>query len=426
MFVHRQITFSHPFVQGLEHKMDANTGLPSISSLNLPSVHPSPPPTPLSDMVDHKIWAPPTPPSTPSPHDCQSLPPIAELLKTIPSAPSRTPTPAPSPTTGSCGQPQQWPGVHTLGTLYNAQAALGTRSYSLPEISYRPTTPVRSSSVPDIRYWTGNSGVGPARVQPRRNSRQEPYARASELVRTKKSKKAEMEPQSSESEDNTPARNNTKYTDEQNHFLIYHHDDLEWGWKDIQEAYMQRWPDKGKEQPSRTGTALQCAFYRTNAYIPAMFPGTDLLVLGYHQDFIHGKPMQRAKDSFNRELSRESYELWQIYDGVPNLLEEVKVRAMEVARKLSLRYPEEMLNYDWVRPEDKLKAEIIAAKRQIQRQEWKQRFCFEAYKNGTLLHRRPQYVSPSFQGTPEPRYQHYSEPTPQHLHNLSIRINYTR
>ncbi|KAK4169204.1 hypothetical protein QBC43DRAFT_307137 [Cladorrhinum sp. PSN259] len=340
---------SHPYPHGLPPKRETNIRLPSIASLNLLS-YPSPSPT-------------------------------------------QTPTPTASPTRASFEQTQQWPGVHSLGHVQ--RECSGYRSYSLPDINRFPTTAPRSLSVPDIRYWSANS-VGPCRTTPRCNSRQKPYA-------TKKTSKKGKRGQRAPSGNAPVARSNAKYTDEQNHFIIYHHDDLEWSWKDTKKAYMRRWPKQGKEQPERTGGALQCAFYRTNALIPALEPGNDTLILAPPQDFNQGKPTKTGDDSTQSEISRDSYELYQVQGGVPHLLEEVKVRATDVARKLCLRYPEAMLKYDWVRPEDKVKAQMIAAKRRVQRQEWRQRFGCQMYKDGSYLHkwRSMPYVSLSpFQTQP--------------------------
>ncbi|KAK3997249.1 hypothetical protein QBC44DRAFT_364557 [Cladorrhinum sp. PSN332] len=417
--------------------MDANIRLPSISALNLPPSHPSPPPTPLTDRIDPKIWTqarasdghgyPSTPPATPPSYYDHSLPPISGLLKSVPPASSRVHTPVGSPTRASFVQTQKWPGVRSLGPIQGEVS--GSRSCSLPDINNFPETATRSSSLPDIRYWTPNS-LGPSRTQPRRNSRQEPYSRGTETAAAKKaSKKAKREQRASsggtESEDEPISRNNTKYTDEQNHFVIYHHDDLEWTWKEIEEAYMKKWPKQGKEQPERTEGALQCAFYRTNAIIPALLPGDDLLVLGHPKDFIQGKPAKTGKDNSKREVPREFYELYQVFDGVPHLLEEIKVRSTDVARKLCLRYPEAMMGYDWVRPEDRIKAQMIAAKRQLQRHEWKQKFYSEAYKDGSYLHKLCRYVSVTPQQTFEPLFQYYSKPA-QRLPSMSFSSHFAR
>lgn len=220
------------------------------------------------------------------------------------------------------------------------------------------------------------------------------------------------------------SRNNTKYSDEQNHFIIYHHDDLEWSWKDIEEAYMRQWPKKGKEQPERTEGALQCAFYRTNSVMPALDHGSDMLVLGHPPGFNHGKPGKAGKDALKKNIPRETYELYHVNDGVPHLLEELKVRATDVTRKLCLRYPEAMLNYQWVRPEDKAKAREIAARRQLQRQMWKQQYPHETYKESAYLHKWrsvPQHSSTAQSSFGTGFYEYHSARTVEQISGLSIR-----
>jgi hypothetical protein len=60
-------------------------------------------------------------------------------------------------------------------------------------------------------------------------------------------------------------RNNAPYTFEQEAFFIYHRIDLDLPWEQVRAAYMARWPGL-----KRTVSGLECAYYRTNANIPAV------------------------------------------------------------------------------------------------------------------------------------------------------------
>lgn len=68
-------------------------------------------------------------------------------------------------------------------------------------------------------------------------------------------------------------RNNTAYTAEQEAFVIYHRVDLGLAWEQVRAAYMARWPAL-----KRSASGFECAYYRTNANIPAV-TGDGLAVL---------------------------------------------------------------------------------------------------------------------------------------------------
>ncbi|KAH8890751.1 hypothetical protein GQ53DRAFT_156177 [Thozetella sp. PMI_491] len=143
--------------------------------------------------------------------------------------------------------------------------------------------------------------------------------------------------------------NNIPYTEEQNHWVIYHKVDLGLSWREVEDRFNLLFPLPPPYD--RTDGGLQSTFYRWNDRMPLM---TDdwLLVLD--------------------DRSRETYA------GVGFRTHKVKVRASgksgEASGNVTLiaRYAEQIVDrgYSWIRPADMATAREVAIRRRKQRQEY--------------------------------------------------------
>jgi hypothetical protein len=150
---------------------------------------------------------------------------------------------------------------------------------------------------------------------------------------------------------------NIKYSDEQHHFLIYCHDDLNMTWDQIKDAYSKQFPGG----PKRDVAGVQSIHYRINAECPVrtednllVFGGQEVDGDGHNKTDAHGKVPK-----FNQ------------YD---NMVFKALIRT---TGKVSLidRYAEQVAEYNWpwIKPEDMQRARDLAAKRRPYRQAWEAR-----------------------------------------------------
>lgn len=198
-------------------------------------------------------------------------------------------------------------------------------------------------------------------------------------------------------------RNNAPYTFEQEAFTIYHRIDLDLPWEQVRAAYMARWPGL-----KRSVSGLECAYYRTNKYLPAVTPGDGLLVLvdveeeeeergqstdaglnggGYHptssmpdvsgenpcrghgwgwqqqqqqqQQFGYEEGGSVAEDSEGGGEKGEKHVWYKYYKGVAYRTRQVPCRRGRYS--LMERFPEELVDEknDWVREEHRVMARDI-------------------------------------------------------------------
>ncbi|KAK4177066.1 hypothetical protein QBC36DRAFT_185984 [Triangularia setosa] len=370
--------------------------IPSITELDL-----TPPATPSSTLADGKlpglreltssVTPPTTPPTTmaqmdlavrarpslpldqataqlrPALHSDQQLPSIRSLMNSVPAPNCRhlgglvTAPPSPSgslfsavfrnePASRSNSVPGQW-----------------MSSYYSPPLSRRGLsdggstimTPSSGRSTPEFLVRSGR----------RNSSRTEPYS-------MKRARRAGVVGPSHApgGKGKKGKRSNLKYTSEQQVFIIFHREDLNGAWKDIENAYINQWP---AEDPldNRTITGFQCIFYRQNLLVPLMNNTDEKLLVLDAPPFLTTNPA--GADPKNSDLVlNEDFAEYVVYKGVPHRLEEGKVRKYGRQRLLLERLPEELVEqrYDWLPRDYLVKAGEIASKRNAQRWQWLQQY----------------------------------------------------
>ncbi|KAK3296009.1 uncharacterized protein B0H64DRAFT_374156 [Chaetomium fimeti] len=192
----------------------------------------------------------------------------------------------------------------------------------------------------------------------------------------------------------TSKRNNQPYTFEQEAFFVYHRVDLDLPWSDVCRAYMARWPSI-----PRSVSGLECAYYRTNAHLPVVGPdgllvlvdpavdgavdGHSHQVVGGDMPTPPGSPgVVSPSSSFGvggevvgeevvvDEEGEKKREWYKMYRGVAYRTRQVKCRKARFP--LMERFPEELVDErnDWVRPEHRAEARVLAENRRRQREEW--------------------------------------------------------
>ncbi|KAK3401235.1 hypothetical protein B0T20DRAFT_505487 [Sordaria brevicollis] len=156
-------------------------------------------------------------------------------------------------------------------------------------------------------------------------------------------------------------KQNIQYTNEQNMFIIYHKDDLELPWAEIEKRYNARFPGL-----YRTAGGLNCNYYRLNAKLPRT-EDSDKFSLIFDE-----------RPRYDPENPGEMLPLtWDEYEGVRYQTVHVQVRqaAKVLGHPIGLmwRYPEELVKEEneWVLEEHRVKAREPAASRRYQREMWK-------------------------------------------------------
>jgi hypothetical protein len=150
---------------------------------------------------------------------------------------------------------------------------------------------------------------------------------------------------------------NIKYSDEQHHFLIYCHDDLNMTWDQIKDAFSQQFPGG----PTRDVAGVQSIHYRINAECPVRTED-NLLVFGEPE--VDGDGQKRV--DANGKAPR--------FNQYDNMVFKALIRT---TGKVSLidRYAEQVVEYNWswIKPADMQRARDLAAKRRPYRQAWEAR-----------------------------------------------------
>ncbi|KAL0473645.1 hypothetical protein QR685DRAFT_181351 [Neurospora intermedia] len=156
-------------------------------------------------------------------------------------------------------------------------------------------------------------------------------------------------------------KQNIQYTTEQNLFIIYHKDDLELPWAEIEKRYNARFPGL-----YRTAGGLNCNYYRLNAKLPRTEDG-DKFSLIFDE-----------RPRYDPENPGKMLPLtWDEYEGVRFQTVHVQVRqaAKVLGHPIGLmwRCPEELIKSEneWVLEEHRDKARELAARRSYQREAWK-------------------------------------------------------
>jgi hypothetical protein len=209
----------------------------------------------------------------------------------------------------------------------------------------------------------------PVRTGRRNNSRHEPYS-----AKRAKGADAVVPPPAPGAEIKKGKRSNLKYTTEQQDFIIFHREDLNEAWKDIEDAYIHQWPAMDP-LGNRKVTGFQCIFYRQNLLVPLMNNTEDKLLVLDAPPFLTANPA--GPDPKNSYLVlNEDYAEYVVCRGVPHRLEEGKVRKYGRQRLLLERCPEELVEqqYDWLPRAYLEKAGEVASRRQMQRLQWMQQY----------------------------------------------------
>ncbi|CCC05856.1 unnamed protein product [Sordaria macrospora k-hell] len=141
-------------------------------------------------------------------------------------------------------------------------------------------------------------------------------------------------------------KQNIQYTPEQNLFIIYHKDDLEVPWAEIEKRYNARFPGL-----YRTAGGLNCNYYRLNAKLPRT-EDSDKFSLIFDE-----RPRYDPKN-----LGKQLPLTWDEYEGVR--FQTVHVQVMQAAKVLGhpiglmWRCPEELVKgeNEWVLEEHRVKA----------------------------------------------------------------------
>ncbi|KAK3955264.1 hypothetical protein QBC32DRAFT_253460 [Pseudoneurospora amorphoporcata] len=156
-------------------------------------------------------------------------------------------------------------------------------------------------------------------------------------------------------------KQNIQYTPEQNLFIIYHKDDLELPWAEIEKRYNARFPGF-----YRTAGGLNCNYYRLNAKLPRT-EDSDKFSLIFDE-----------RPRYDPENPEKMLPLtWDEYEGVRFQTVHVQVRqaAKVLGHPIGLmwRCPEELVKgeNEWVLEEHRVKARELAARRRYQREAWK-------------------------------------------------------
>ncbi|KAH6636595.1 hypothetical protein F5144DRAFT_601326 [Chaetomium tenue] len=190
-------------------------------------------------------------------------------------------------------------------------------------------------------------------------------------------------------------RNNQPYTFEQEAFLVYHRVDLDLPWSD--------------PAIPRSVSGLECAYYRTNAHLPVVAPDGGLVlvdlaevagaggeggggvgevltppgspgltgVTGVVRSEVGGEMAgemvggDRDRDGAGEGEEGDAKREWyKMYRGVAYRTRQVKCRKARFP--LMERFPEELVDErnDWVRPEHRAEARVLAENRRRQREEW--------------------------------------------------------
>jgi hypothetical protein len=156
-------------------------------------------------------------------------------------------------------------------------------------------------------------------------------------------------------------KQNIQYTPEQNLFIIYHKDDLELPWAEIEKRYNARFPGL-----YRTAGGLNCNYYRLNAKLPRT-EDSDKFSLIFDE-----------RPRCDPENPGKMLPLtWDEYEGVRFQTVHVQVRqaAKVLGHSIGLmwRCPDELVKEEneWVLEEHRVKARELAARRRYQREAWK-------------------------------------------------------